>query len=260
MIRRLRIAALALLGIALLSSPLATGPVEAAKKGKLTDIQKADFKQRKKDYMKQERAGLAVTRPLWPQYKRLKREYERSLAARNNSRANLDKLKAKVDAQKRKEGGMVVALNDVRYGSDKLIAMDKAYRRAEAYHDRTARAQNIAAEAAFTPVKNSFDTAKKQVDDARAKLATRKTEKNAARAANLQDANNAKAAKKLAKQQKGQSQAPVIGLGVGDFPTIPAGAATFGGNFGGASLPMPNSQTFGAFSAPRFTPISAPRE
>jgi hypothetical protein len=253
MIRRLRSAALALLGIALLSSPLAISPVEAVKKGKLTDIQKADFKQRKKEYMKQERAGLAVTRPLWPQYKKLKREYERSLYARNNSRANLDKLKAKLDAQKRKEGGMVVALNDVRYGSDRLIAMDKAYRRAEAYHDRTVRAQNIAAEAAFTPVKNRFDAARKDVDDARAKLATRRNEKNAARAASLLEANNAKAAKKLAKKN------PNLGLSPGDFPTAP-GQANSGNSFGGASLPMPNSQTFGAFSAPRFTPISAPRE
>jgi hypothetical protein len=261
MIRLIRIATLALAALALLASPIAISPVEAARKGKLTDAQKDHFKQTKRDYRKQERDGLAVTRPLWPKFKKTKRELDRASYAANNSRANLNKLKAKVDAQRQNERGLAALLGDNNMGSDKLRRMEKLYQRAEAYHNRTAKAQYDAAQAAYLPVAQAFNAAKAQVDDARSKLATRKNEKNAARAANLQAAIDAKAAKKLAKQRKGQPQGPLIGLNASDFPAVPQGNATIGGgSFGGASLPMPNSQTFAAFSAPRFTPISAPPE
>jgi hypothetical protein len=200
-VRKLIIAALALT----VALPLA-GTAALAKKGPLTSVEKLKFKLSKALYTREKRQAKQTVKLLEKPYRAAEKEFLRADAAAVNSRKNLDVLKTRLDDFTRIERtGHDLTGNGPFTPSPELRAMQKGYDKAEAYHVYGPRGQFLAAQAARDALKPAYDAANVNLNTARENLRTRRADKTAARAANLQAAADRKAARAAARQR-----APII--------------------------------------------------
>lgn len=220
MILRQLIAALAILS-------LFAAPASAVrtKKGDLSSEQKRQFKQSKtvltKDLKAATRARVDAKQP----YLKAKRELGLAEASKNNGDANLQKARNRVALLKGLQDatGVSPVVGGKQVDSPEIAARNVLVAKAERYHERVVVARYDRAKVAYDSAKTRFDQAGTDLATVRQNLATRKDQKNAARATNLVAANAAKALKKQKKSAPASQ---------GQYGQLPAFKDAVAGNVG----------------------------
>jgi hypothetical protein len=187
--------------IAILSLFAAPASAVRTKKGELSSEQKKQFKASKKVLKKDLQAATRARVDAKQPYLKAKRELALAEASKINGDANLQKARNRVALIRGLQDatGISPVVGGKQVDSAQVARENALVAKAERYHERVVVARYDRAIAAYDSAKTRFDKAGTDLAAVRQNLATRKDQKNAARATNLAAANAAKALKKQKK-------------------------------------------------------------
>jgi hypothetical protein len=180
-----------------LGTAVPTQVMAAGKKGSLTLVQKAQFKARKLQLARQQRANQNALAEARTNYDKASKEIFSANARVMNSRANLSVLKQLLD-QAETQDRAANTRNGTWNPSKELLRRRDLYDRAQRSHEDGPERAFQEVNARHKVANDRFSKARDDLNAINQQLATRKAEKNAQRAQNLADAQ----ARKLEKRWK----------------------------------------------------------
>jgi chromosome segregation ATPase len=218
------------------SAPIVPATDAWAKRGSLSLSQRLDFYKQKVKYRSEKSAAKTNIRALTKNLPDTERALKFAKNQLLNSARNLDTLQRQYDAQLKVATDIAARDGVPVVVSSALRRQEAALTKAKAYHENGPVKIAKASQDASDLLTNRLTNERANLNAARNSMATRKANKDAARAVNLTAAEARKAARRAA---KGGNNQQVGAIAQTVFPPIPAGVVPVGtGNNNYVALPI----------------------